>query len=80
MAKKKDIDLTVKEGHLTISVKREMDNNKKYIVRERKYFDEERSIYLGRIDDEKIDASYVDGVLTVIVPKLKINDKNIEIK
>lgn len=79
-ASKKDIDLTIKEGHLTISVKRQMDNSRKYIIRERKYFDEERTIYLGRIDDEKIDASYEDGVLTIIVPKLKLNDKNIEIK
>ena len=35
-ANKKDVELTVKEGHLTISVKRQMDNSRKYILRERK--------------------------------------------
>ena len=79
-AKKEDINLSTKEGHLTISVKRDMENDRKYILRERKYYDEARTLYLGRIDDENIDASYNDGVLTIIVPKSKLNNKTIEIK
>lgn len=79
-AKKEDINLSTKEGQLTISVKRDMENDRKYILRERKYYDEARTLYLGRIDDENIDASYNDGVLTIIVPKSKLNNKTIEIK
>lgn len=79
-AKKEDINLSTKEGHLTISVKRDKENDRKYILRERKYYDEARTLYLGRIDDENIDASYNDGVLTIIVPKSKLNNKTIEIK
>lgn len=79
-AKKEDINLSTKEGHLTISVKRDMENDRKYILRERKYYDDARTLYLGRIDEENIDASYNDGVLTIIVPKSKLNNKTIEIK
>lgn len=79
-AKKEDINLSTKEGHLTISVKRDMENDRKYILRERKYYDDARTLYLGRIDEENIDASYNDGVLTIIVPKSKLNNKSIEIK
>ncbi len=79
-AKKEDINLSTKEGHLTISVKRDKENDRKYILRERKYYDDARTLYLGRIDEENIDASYNDGVLTIIVPKSKLNNKTIEIK
>lgn len=78
-AKKSDLSLTSKEGYLTISVKREKEEVRKYLLHERQYNDEERSIYLGRVDEDNIDASFEEGVLTIIVPKYKDNNKNINV-
>ena len=78
-AKKSDLSLTCKDSYLTISVKREREVDRKYLLHERNYNDEDRSIYLGRIDEDNIDASFEDGVLTIIVPKYKENNKNINV-
>jgi HSP20 family protein len=70
--KKDDIEITLNEGRLNISVKREEvseDKNKKYIHRERKYAQMSRSILLADANDENIQAKLEDGVLTIKVPK-----------
>ena len=71
------IDITVREGHLTIRAEREKrieeekeEDAAKYVVRERSYGMFQRSIPLPEnVDEEKISAEYDNGVLTVTLPK-----------
>jgi len=70
--KKDEIDVTVKDGTLCISVNRNEereDKNDKYIHRERRCCAMSRSIYLGDIDQVGITAKLEDGVLRITVPK-----------
>jgi len=72
--KKENIEITLNEGKLTLSVTKEAtkeDDNKKYIHRERKFSQMSRSIVLVEADEEGIQAKLSDGVLTLIVPKKK---------
>ncbi len=69
---KKDITIEFNKGYLNIiAVKNKEENNhKKYYRRERKMYGKyERSFYLGDIDEEKIEANFNDGILTIVVPK-----------
>lgn len=82
---KNDITIEVKEGYLTITAEKNNEENTKeinYIKRERVYGKYQRTFYLGDLDSEKIDASFVDGTLKIVVPKKEIteNKKVIEIK
>ena len=82
---KNDISLEVKDGYLTITAEKTNEENteeKNYIKRERVYGKYQRSFYLGDLDSDNIDASFVDGTLKVIVPKKEIveNKRTIEIK
>lgn len=84
---KNDISVEAKDGYLTIKAEKsnevnEEDSNKNYIRRERVYGKYERSFYLGDLDQDRIDASFQDGVLKISVPKKEIveNKKTIEIK
>ena len=82
---KKDINISSKDGYLTVSAEKkdeDNDDDKDYIRRERRYSKCERTFYLGNVDDDNIDASYNNGVLNIIVPKKEIidNKKTIEIK
>lgn len=83
--KKEDIKINLENNYLTISAKKnsnEEDKNKKYIRRERIYSKFERSIYLGDADEDKIEAEYKNGTLNIIVPKIEENKskKYIEVK
>lgn len=74
---KKDIKIECKEGYLTINVKKEdskEENNKNYIRRERVYGEYTRTFYLGDIDLDKIEATFNNGILHIIVPKLEKQD------
>ena len=68
-----NIDITVKDGVLTISSHREESKEEKTegtILRERSYGSFQRSFRLGRnVNSEKIEASYKNGVLSVVLPK-----------
>lgn len=84
---KEDISVEAKDGYLSIKAEKknevnEEDSNKNYIRRERVYGKYERSFYLGDLDQDKIDASFQDGVLKISVPKKEVidNKKVIEIK
>lgn len=82
---KKDIKVEVKNGYLTITAEKQTEDNeeqKKYIRHERVYGKYSRSFYLGDLESDNIEASFVDGTLKVIVPKKEeIQDKKyIEIK
>ncbi len=85
--KKNEISVETKDGYLTITAEKkeevnEDDKEKKYIRRERTYGKYQRSFYLGDLDEEKIDASFENGMLKIEVPKKEEVDskKVIEIK
>ncbi len=72
--KKEDISVEAKDGYLTIKAEKksevnEEDESKNYIRRERSFGSFERTFTLGDLDQEKIDASFADGTLSIVVPK-----------
>lgn len=82
---KKDINIDVDNGYLTIEASRNIENNeddKHYIKRERFYGSFKRQFYIGDIDHESINAEFKDGTLKVTVPiqEEKETKKSIEIK
>ena len=82
--KKEDIDISVKEGILTISAEKKEENiseNSKYTRTERVHGSFSRSFSLGdTIDSDKIMANLADGVLEVSLPrKEEVAPKSIEI-
>lgn len=85
--KKEDISIEAKDGYLTIKATKsneaeESDEERNYVRRERSYGSYERTFSLGDLDQEKIDASFSDGTLKIVVPKKEeIENKTvIEIK
>ena len=85
---KKDINLSLDNGYLTVSAKKEFSEEEKdeennYIRRERRFGSCTRSFYVGEVREEEINAKLENGVLNIIIPKeiKKIETKkNIEIK
>ncbi len=73
--KKEDIKISLEKGYLTIEAKKEeskeiIDEDTKYLRRERFYGTAARSFYVGEeIIQEDIKAHYDAGILTVHVPK-----------
>ena len=75
--KKEDVEITLNDGRLNLSVKKEEvseNKSKKYIHRDRKYAQMSRSILLADADDEGIKAKLEEGVLTIQVPKKQHED------
>ena len=69
---KDEIDLSLDEGRLTISVNREEQINeekKNYIHRESRYSSMSRSIYLADAESNGIKAKLENGVLSILVPR-----------
>jgi HSP20 family protein len=70
---KDDITVTVENGYISVSGKKEENKEEKeasYYMKETRYGSFSRSFRLpGEVDEEKIEASYKDGVLTVVIPK-----------
>ncbi len=82
---KKDIKIEVKDGYLTVTAKKEenvKDEKKNYLRRERNFSECTRSIALGDVDEDKINAKFDKGTLEIVIPKLEKpeNKKVIEIK
>ena len=82
---KEDIKIECNKGNLIISCEKkheENDQTKKYIRRERSYGKYSRSIYLGDIDHDNINAEFSNGTLTITIPKIdeEKNKKYIYIK
>lgn len=72
--KKENIKIECDKGNLKIVAEKhsnkEEHNKKKYIHRERKFYEKcERSFYLGEVDESKISAEFKDGTLKIVVPK-----------
>ena len=84
---KENISVEAKDGYLTIKAEKknevnEEDEERNYIRRERSFGSFERTFTLGDLDQEKIDASFADGTLSIVVPKKEVadNKKVVEIK
>ena len=79
--KKDEIKIECHKGTITIRAKKvfnkEEHDGKKFLRRERRFNNVERSFYLGDIDDEKINASYNDGTLKIVVPTKAESQKKI---
>jgi len=72
--KKENINIEFHNGNLTISAKRDEtveDKKENYVRRERHYGEFKRSLYIKNVDENKINASFNDGVLRVTLPKLE---------
>jgi HSP20 family protein len=72
--KKDAIDLNFENNYLTISAKREdqkEDKGEGYVRRERSYGELKRSFYIDNVDDKNVTASFKDGVLEIVLPKIK---------
>ena len=72
---KEDIHLELKEGILTISAQHEekqekRDDQGQYLCRERRVGSFVRSFDASGIQEDAIRASYENGVLTLILPKM----------
>lgn len=69
---KKDIDINLDNGYLTVSASHDEnldDSDKNYIRKERTYVKASRQFYLGEVDEEKIKAEFNNGILKIVVPK-----------
>ena len=72
-----DIDISIKDGVLTLSCKKESSNEKKddekkdvYLIKERSCMEFRRSFnFADHIDEDKITAIFDNGVLEVRMPK-----------
>jgi HSP20 family molecular chaperone IbpA len=82
---KENINLTLENGYLTVEGKREEkeEDEKNYIRRERT-LSTKRSFYVGEaVTEEDVKAKYVNGTLTLVVPKKdrkELPKKNIAIE
>lgn len=76
---KDDIKIDITDGYLTINAKVEKednDENKNYVRRERFTGEVSRSFYVGDdIKEEEVKASFKNGILTLEVPKLSLEEK-----
>lgn len=70
---KENITLDFKDGYLTVGVKsvEAEDEEFKLLRRERFQGEASRQYYLGEVDEKGITASYKDGVLSVLAPKVQ---------
>jgi HSP20 family protein len=81
----KDIDVTLTDGILTIKGEKKRENeekNENYHRFERHYGSFERSFRIPeKIDADKVDATYKNGVFKLSLPKIEpVEPKKIEVK
>ena len=76
---KDDIKIDITDGYLTINAKVEKEDkedNKNYVRRERFTGEVSRSFYVGDdIKEDEVKANFKNGILTLEVPKLSLEDK-----
>lgn len=86
--KKEDIHISTEDGYLTIQAERREEIEEKresvgYIRRERSYGSFSRTFDISSIDEDKIKASFKNGVLKLILPKQNqkiLSSRRIEIE
>ena len=67
---KKDINIDLSDGYLTISAgKSDKSEDKHNYIRRERSFSCSRSYYVGDVKKEDVKAKYENGILIVIVPK-----------
>ncbi|MBO4594307.1 MAG: Hsp20 family protein, partial [Clostridia bacterium] len=68
---KKDLNVSLSDGYLTVSAKREeKEENKHNYLRRERSFSCSRSYYVGDdLSEEDVKAKYENGVLTIDIPK-----------
>lgn len=75
---KEDIDVSLSEQTLTISGDygyESDDGESEYLYRERSHGSMHRSVHLPvEVDEENVDATYTNGVLTITLPKLVVDE------
>ena len=81
----KDIDITLSEGILSVKGEKKHEEEEKgedYHRIERRYGSFHRSFRIpGKVDVDKIDANYKDGVLKLMIPKSEGSEtKKIDVK
>ena len=73
--KKEDVTCELKDGYLTISAQKNIENDEKneegkYIRRERYTGSQSRSFYVGEhLHEDDIHAAFEDGILKLTIPK-----------
>ena len=82
---KEDIKVEFNKGNLTITAEKSNDEEqeeKNYLRRERYYGKYQRTFYLGEINEEDAEATFLNGILKITIPKKREeeNKKYIEIK
>lgn len=82
---KEDIKVEFNKGNLTITAEKSNDEEqeeKNYLRRERYYGKYQRTFYLGEINEEEAEATFLNGILKITIPKKleEENKKYIEIK
>lgn len=78
---KKDLDLNLENGYLTVTAKQEKTNEEKdkkgrFIRQERLSGSLTRSYYVGDVKEDTIKAAYEKGILTITFPKDRPEEKN----
>ena len=81
---KENLKVEYNNGYISIiGTKKNLseENNYKYIRKERVFGVYKRDFYVGKIDYNKVNAKYKDGVLVLIIPKKNSSpSQNIVIK
>lgn len=75
---KKDIQVDLNDGYLTIAVEKNNEineENENYVRRERTYGSCRRCFFVDDVKEDEIKASYKDGILSLSIPKTKPNKK-----
>ena len=77
---KEDIKIECNDGILTITAEKNKEQNeenkkKKYIRRERYYGKVSRSFSFSEIDEDRIEAEFVNGTLKLTIPKKEKEDR-----
>ncbi|MCL0312554.1 Hsp20/alpha crystallin family protein [Apilactobacillus sp. TMW 2.2459] len=75
---KNDIHMDYRDNTLSISAKKNAnrdEENGKVVFSEISSNDIKRSFYLPNVDIKKIQASYEDGILNVVLPKVNVDNQ-----
>ena len=82
-ASKEDISIECEDGVLTIEANIKIDEDQKYLMRERKARTLRRTFSLGNVDEESIKAKYENGLIIVTInfmEEIKKEKKSIAIE